>query len=110
MARQFCTAGTIKRSGMIEDKNLRPVRARQVVFDAVSAWKSQQQARADHRNGNGRPPLEAILQPLPRREQSIPPDERKLWIPFVEPAPVKIALGRSLMRLLTWLWVIFRIW
>jgi ubiquinone biosynthesis protein len=95
---------------MIEDKNLRPVHVRQSVYEAVSLWKSRQKVAEDSRSDNGHPPIEAVLQPIPRREQSTPPDERKLWIPLVEPDAVKISFGRSLMRLLTWLWVILRIW
>src|ERR671919_59278 len=110
MARQSCTAGTIKRWGMIEDKDFRPVHVRQSVYEAVSAWKSRQKALEDKQNGSGHPPVEAVLQPIPRREQSTPPDERKLWIPLMEPAAVQISFGRSLRRLLTWLWVILRIW
>src|SRR5687767_5255059 len=110
MASPFCTAGMIKRLEVIEDKDFRPVHVRQSVFEAVSAWKSQRQAAEDNRNGSSYPPVEAVLQPIPRREQSIPPDERKLWIPFMEPATLKITFGRSLGRLFTWLWVIFMIW
>src|SRR5687768_1202191 len=107
MARQSCTAGTIKRWGMIEDKGFRPVHVRQSVFEAVRVWKSQQKAVQD---SGSYPDMEAVLQPIPRREQSTPPDERKLWIPLVESAAIKISSGRSLRRLLTWLWVILRIW
>ena len=92
---------------MIEDKGFRPVHVRQSVFEAVSVWKSQRKAAQD---SSSYPDMEAVLQPIPRREQSTPPDERKLWIPLVESAAIKISFGRSLRRLLTWLWVILRIW
>ncbi|HKY55948.1 MAG TPA: hypothetical protein VJM08_16655, partial [Anaerolineales bacterium] len=95
---------------MIEDKDFRPVHVRQSVFDAVSDWKSRQKAAEDKRNGRGQLSIEAVLQPIPRREQSVPPDERKLWIPLVESAAVNVSFGSSLRRLLTWLWVILRIW
>ena len=95
---------------MIEDKEFRRVHVRQSVFEAVSAWKNQQRAAEEDRNGRSHPPAESILQPIPRREQSIPPDERKLWIPLVEPVAVKISFSRSLRRLLTWLWVILKVW
>ena len=92
---------------MIGDKSLRSIHVRQSVFDAVTAWKTQQK---DNHNGSPRPPVETILQALPRRQQSVPPDERKLWIPAVESAAVNVSFGRSLRRLLTWLWVILLIW
>jgi ubiquinone biosynthesis protein len=95
---------------MIEDKDLRPAHVRQAVYEAVSDWRSRQKAAEIDRNGMDHPPIEAVLQPIPRREQSVPPDERKLWIPFVEPVAVKLSLGQSLRRLLTWLWVLLRIW
>jgi ubiquinone biosynthesis protein len=93
-----------------EDKDLESVRVRQSVFEAVTAWKTRQKAAENNRNGSGHPSAETILGSLPRRVQAIPPDERKLWIPFVEPAPIQITFGRSLRRLLTWLWVILTVW
>src|ERR1041385_592747 len=103
MARHFCTVGTIKKWEMIEDKDYRPVHVRQSVFEAVTAWKSSQGTAEGYRNGDNDPPVETILQSIPRRKQSVPPDERKLWIPVVEPAAINIPFGRSLRRLLTWL-------
>lgn len=91
-------------------QELKPVRARQAVFEAVREWKNRQKTdsgldveRSDY------PPAEEILQSIPRREQSIPPDERKLWIPQVEPLPFKKRMGQSLVRLLTWMRVILTI-
>jgi len=111
MERRFCTGWTTKRFDLIEKKEFRPVHVRQSVFEAVRVWKSRQNAVTDTDEGRSAPsPLEAILQSIPRREQSVPPDERKLWIPYIEPAPIKITFVRSLMRLFTWLWVILRIW
>lgn len=86
------------------------MRVRQTVFDAVRVWKSRQNAvtgsdgeRSEHL------PAEAILQSIPRRQQATPLDERKLWIPYVEPLAIKTTLGQSLKRLLAWLRVIFTI-
>jgi predicted unusual protein kinase regulating ubiquinone biosynthesis (AarF/ABC1/UbiB family) len=53
--------------------------------------------------------VESILQSIPRREQSIPPDERKLWIPQVDGLVVRSTFLRSLIRLFAWLRVILTI-
>src|SRR5688572_19804891 len=85
MVKRFCIVGTIKRWEVIEDKNVRPVHVREAVFDAVNTWRNRQKATELNRNGNGHVPVEEILRPLPRRAQAVPPDERKLWIPFWNP-------------------------
>src|SRR5512147_3106974 len=90
--------------------DLKPIRARQAVLEAVRVWKNRQKAAAGlDEAGGAYPPAEAILQSIPRREQSIPPDERKLWIPYVEPIPTNNRIGRSFIRLFTWLRLILTI-
>lgn len=92
-------------------EDLKPLHVRQAVFDAVRAWKTARKIAANpggERN-NGYLPVEAILQSIPRRQQSVPPDERKLWIPHVEPMPARNTFGQSLGRLFAWLRVILTI-
>lgn len=91
-------------------EELKPLRARRVVSDAVKEWKGRQKAATGSGNGRGEyPPAEAILRSIPRRQQSVPPDERKLWIPYVEPLLVQNTFIRSAMRLLAWIRVILTI-
>jgi predicted unusual protein kinase regulating ubiquinone biosynthesis (AarF/ABC1/UbiB family) len=95
---------------MTVQDDLRPITIRQSVREAVRVWKDRQKTVADV--GGERvevPPAESILQSLPRRQQSVPSDERKLWIPYVELFPVKYSFGQSLMRLFAWLRVILTI-
>ncbi|PKN94082.1 MAG: hypothetical protein CVU44_06670 [Chloroflexi bacterium HGW-Chloroflexi-6] len=95
---------------MIADEDLKPISVRQAVFDAVRMWKKRQKAAAGSGGERGEPlPLEAILQSIPRRQQSVPPDERKLWIPYVEPLPARNTFGQSLGRLFVWLRLILAI-
>ena len=69
---------------MATEDDLKPIRVRQAVFDAVRVWKRRQEAVAGLSNEEGvYPPAESILQGIPRRQQSVPPDERKLWLPYV---------------------------
>ena len=95
---------------MATQEDLKPARVRQSVADALKVWKSRQESAA----GNGEknveyPPAESILQSIPRRQQSVPPDERKLWIPYVEPLAIRNTWGHSLRRLFAWLRVILTI-
>jgi predicted unusual protein kinase regulating ubiquinone biosynthesis (AarF/ABC1/UbiB family) len=90
--------------------DLKPIRIQQSFIDLVRVWKNGQKTvvgigerRSEY------PPAEAILRSIPRREQSVPPDERKLWIPNVEPISTQYTLGQSLRRLFTWLRVVFTI-
>jgi predicted unusual protein kinase regulating ubiquinone biosynthesis (AarF/ABC1/UbiB family) len=95
---------------VIADDDLKPISVRQAVFDAVRMWKKRQKAAAGAGEERSEPlPLEAILQSIPRRQQSVPPDERKLWIPYVEPLPARNTFGQSFRRLLAWLRVILAI-
>jgi ubiquinone biosynthesis protein len=96
---------------MTVQEDLRPLHVRQAVFDAVRAWKTVQKTAADPggERSSEHLPVEAILQSIPRRQQSVPPDERKLWIPHVEPLPVRNTFGQSLKRLFAWLRVILTI-
>lgn len=95
---------------MITQDELRPIRVRQSVLEAVRVWKHRQKAAAGLDEARATyPSAEAILQSIPRREQAVPFDERKLWIPYVEPIPTKHTTSRSLIRLFTWMRVIFTI-
>jgi len=89
----------------------RSTRVRQSVAEAVGIWRSRQKTVAEvGEERSGHLPLEDVLQSIPRRELTVPPDERKLWIPQVESVPGKNRIIRSLMRLLTWLRVMFTFW
>src|SRR4030095_2519622 len=80
------------------------------VADAGKEWKGRQKAATG--SGNGRseyPPAEAILQSIPRRQQSVPPDERKLCIPYIEPLLINNTFIRSIARILTWFRMILTI-
>jgi ubiquinone biosynthesis protein len=89
----------------------RSIQVRQSVSEAVRVWRNRQETAAEMRvERSEHPPREAVLQSIPRRDLSTPPDERKFWIPYVESSPAKIQAGRSLRRLLTWLGVILTVW
>ncbi len=95
---------------MAVQEDIKPIRVRQSVFDAFKVWKSRQETVAGI--GGERsvyPPAKDILQSIPRRQQSIPPDERKLWIPYVEPLPIRNTFTQSIGRLFSWLGMIFTI-
>ena len=95
---------------MTTQEELRPIQVRQSVFEAVREWRERQEIEASSGLESGKyRPVEEILRSLPRREQSVPSDERKLWIPYVEPLPTRNPFGRSLARLFAWLGVIFSI-
>ena len=95
---------------MATEDDLKPIRVRQVVFDAVRVWKRRQEVVAGlGTEGGAYPPAESILQGIPRRQQSVPPDERKLWIPYVEPLVIRNTLGQNLRRLFAWLRVILTV-
>lgn len=90
-----------------EDK---PMRVRPTVFEAVRVWKIRQKAVAGlDEERREYPSAESILQSIPRRQQSIPPDERKLWIPYVDQLPIRNTFFRSFRRLFAWLRVILTI-
>jgi len=85
-------------------EDLKPIHIRQSVFDAVKVWKNNQKAEADISDERSEyPPAESILHSLPRRQQSVPSDERKLWIPHVESLSIGNTFGRSLRRSFSWL-------
>jgi predicted unusual protein kinase regulating ubiquinone biosynthesis (AarF/ABC1/UbiB family) len=91
-------------------EDIKSIRVRKAVSEAVKVWRSRQKAAAGFSEERSVfPPAESILQSIPRREQAVPPDERKLWIPYVDPLPVRKTLWRSLRRLLTWMRVILTI-
>ena len=91
---------------MAIQRELKPMHIRPAVFEAVQVWKNRQNAVAG--SGEERS-AESILQSIPRRQQSVPPDERKLWIPQVDGLPARKTFLRSLIRLLAWLRVILTI-
>jgi ubiquinone biosynthesis protein len=101
----------IKRfSSVSTPEDVKPIRARYAVYEAVRAWKSHRKTESGvGGESGGQPPTEAILKGLPRRQQSVPPDERKLWIPFVEPLQIRTSFGQSIRRLFAWLRVILTI-
>lgn len=91
-------------------EDLRSTRVRSSVFEAVRVWRNRQSVMTGFgRERSGYPPAEEILKSIPRRQQSVPPDERKLWIPYVEQLPIRNTFSRSLARLFTWLRVILTI-
>ncbi|HXD10741.1 MAG TPA: hypothetical protein VN653_11810, partial [Anaerolineales bacterium] len=95
---------------MTTQNDLKPIHVRQAVFDAVRVWKRRQEGLTDFgEDGGGYPPAESILQAIPRRQQSVPPDERKLWIPYVEPLVIRNTFGQNLRRLFAWLRVILTV-
>src|SRR5260221_4915762 len=83
---------------------------RQTVREGVKVWKNRQKVVAGLGPERGElPSVESILQSIPRRQQSIPPDERKLWIPYVEPLLIRNTFGQSFRRLFAWLRLILTI-
>ena len=76
------------------------MRVRPAVFEAVRVWKKRQKAVAGlDEESSAYPPAESILQSIPRRQQAVPPDERKLWIPYVDQLAVRNTFLRSFFRL-----------
>jgi ubiquinone biosynthesis protein len=95
---------------MITQEEGKPVGIRQSVFDAMRKWKALQYGEtASGVERSTAIPQETILQSFPRREQTIPSDERKLWIPYVESFPVRNVAARSFIRMFSWIWVILKI-
>lgn len=95
---------------MAIQEDVKPIRVRPAVFEAVRVWKSRQKAVAGLGEERGEhPSAESILQSIPRRQQAVPPDERKLWIPYVDQPPIRNTFGRSLVRLFAWMRVILTI-
>ncbi len=91
-------------------EELKPTRIRPAVYEAVRVWKRRQNEVASlDPERSAYPSAESILQSIPRRQQSVPPAERKLWIPYVEALPIKKGFGRSLVRLFGWMRVILTI-
>ena len=91
-------------------EKVNPIRVRPAVFEAVQVWRNRQNAVAGlDKAGGGYPSAESILQSIPRRQQAVPPDERKLWIPYVDQLPIRNTFGRSFVRLFAWLRVILTI-
>jgi len=95
---------------MTVQDDLKPIHVRRAVYEAVRVWKKNQQTVAgSHEERSAYPPSESILQSIPRRQQAIPPAERKLWIPYVDQLPIRNNFGRSLIRLFAWMRVILTI-
>jgi ubiquinone biosynthesis protein len=96
---------------MIIQRELKPPHVRQAVFDAVQEWKHRQKRAAGiGTEEGGYLPTESILHSIPRRVQSVPLDERKLWIPVMEPYPTSVSFFKSFGRFLIWLKVLLTIW
>jgi predicted unusual protein kinase regulating ubiquinone biosynthesis (AarF/ABC1/UbiB family) len=88
-------------------ESMQPSNVRQSVADAVRVWQhgrtlAQERAAAEAEPINY-PPAETILKSIPRREQLIPPDSRRLWMPYLEPLIFKKSFWKSLGRLFTWI-------
>ena len=83
------------------------VRVRQPVFEAMADWYRRQEAEVEEREEvEQNRPLEQILHSIPRREQIVDADERRQWLPYLEPLVFKTSVWRSLRRLMTWLTVL----
>ena len=95
---------------MTAQDGLRTIRARSSVVEAVREWRTRQmEAAGTGRERGVHPPAETVLRSIPRREQSVPLDERKLWIPQVEQIFARNLLIRSIGRLFVWQRVILAI-
>lgn len=96
---------------MAVQEELKPIRVRQAVFEGMREWRSRQEAVADAalERSVKHPPAESVLHSIPRRQQAVPLDERKRWIPHVETGPARATFGESLLRLFTWLQVLLTI-
>lgn len=95
---------------MVIEEELKSIRVRPAVYQAVREWKKRQKAVADLDGVRSEyPSAESILQSIPRRQQSVPPAERKLWFPYVEQLPIRNTFVRSLIRLFAWMRVILTI-
>ena len=95
---------------MTTQGGLKPIRVRQPVFDAVKVWQERRKTLIGTIDEKGvYPPAESILHSIPRRQQSIPPDERKLWIPNLEPLVIRNSISHSLRRLFGWIRVMLTI-
>ena len=83
---------------------LRPIHIRPSVFDAINEWQ-RKRASADGASLDpaAYPPAESILQSIPRREQLIDPDERRLWLPSLDHLVFKTSFWKSLGRLFAWM-------
>lgn len=80
----------------------KPAGVRQSVFDAMNDWHQNRRTVA----GQAQPgfaPAESVLQSIPRREQFIDPDERRQWLPYLEPLTIKSPFWISVRRIFTWL-------
>jgi predicted unusual protein kinase regulating ubiquinone biosynthesis (AarF/ABC1/UbiB family) len=78
---------------------------RQSVSDAVKVWRRGQELAAEETyiDPANYPPAKTILHSIPRREQLIDPDEKHLWMPYLEPVHFKSSIWQSLGRVWTWL-------
>lgn len=82
---------------------LKPFHVRQSVVDAINIWRrGQELADAAQIEPVDYPPVKAILHSIPRREQLMSSDEKRQWMPYLEPVAFKNSVWRSLGRLFTW--------
>jgi ubiquinone biosynthesis protein len=85
----------------------KPMHIRQSVSDAVTTWRRAQELANDAPvNPLDYPAAETILHSIPRREQLMDPDEKRLWMPYLEPVHFKSSVWQSLGRVWTWLTLI----
>lgn len=87
---------------------MKPIHVRSSVFDAVNTWR-RAQAATEPVDPADYPPAQSILQSIPRREQIIGAEERRLWLPYVEPLVFKTSTWQSVIRLFSWLRLAFTI-
>ncbi len=87
---------------------LAPRRARAAVAAALRDWRRRQQRQpAEIVAQVEYPPLESILQPIERRQQSTYLDERlDAFLPDYLETPQTAGFGRSLWRLVTWIFLL----
>jgi predicted unusual protein kinase regulating ubiquinone biosynthesis (AarF/ABC1/UbiB family) len=90
--------------------DLKPLHVREAVYKAVRVWKDHQATQANLREERcDYPSAESILKSIPRRQQSIPPAERKSWIPYVEPLPSRNTFAQIFSRLFSWIRLVLTI-
>lgn len=80
------------------------IQVRPSVADAVRRWqREREEIRQAEAEPVVYPPAETILHSIPRREQLITPDDKRRWMPYVEPVIFKKSFWQSLKRLFTWM-------
>lgn len=89
---------------MTSQAELKPLRIRKSVFDAVRSWRRAQESLGETPvKPVAYPPAETILHAIPRREQLVDPDTEHLWMPFLEQLTFRNSFWQSLLRLFAWM-------